>query len=600
MKIDALVLYRSRPARIVGLGDKFEIVLPDGGSKRVRDKDLTLLHPGPCPSLSALACDGDFDEAWQLLEGESATLAELAEYACGEFTPASAWTAWQCLQSGELFEGDVQAIRPRAAEAVEATRRDRAQRAARQAAWAALLERIRRCALQPGDARQLAELEQLAFGVTRTSRILSALGQPQTPQSAHRWLLKLNHWDETVNPQARRRAVPLSDPPGTPPMLDEQTPRLDLTALTSYAIDDEDSTDPDDAIAIDGERIWVHVADVSALVQPDDALDVEARQRGGNLYLPEGTVHMLPPTVTERLALGLADTSPAMSFGMILTADGELADVRIALTRVRVERMSYAQADACLHAAPFAAMKARLECFRERRRARGWTPLQLPEVSVRMRHGDIVIKPLPALEARQLVADAMLLAGTAAAEYARTHQLAVAFSTQAPPEQPARPGTLSEMFAYRRQFQRSRFKTEAAPHCGLGLPCYSQVTSPLRRYLDLVCHQQIRAHLSGERGISGADLVTRIGAIEAVIDPLRKAERESNLHWKLAWLQRHPDWQGEAVVLAQRGRKAVCLLPELALEVGIAALSDKPLDTTARVALAGVDLPELTARFRLV
>ena len=600
MNVNALVLYRSRPARVVGVGDKFEIELPNGGSKRVRDKDLVLLHPGPCSSLSALDCDGDFDEAWMLLEGESATLAELAEYACGAFTPASAWAAWQCLQAGELFAGDAQAIRPRAAEAVAATRRDRAQRAAKAQAWAALLDRLRRGVLQPGDDKQLAELEQLAFGVTQGSRILSALGQRETPQNAHQWLLKLGHWDETVNPQARRRHVPLHDPGAAAPALDEQAPRLDLTQLTAYAIDDEDSDDPDDAIALDGERIWVHVADVSALVQPDDELDIEARRRGGNLYLPEGVVHMLPPAVTQRLALGLAQTSPAMSFGMVLTDDGELADVRIALTRVRVERLSYAQAEARLHEAPFAALRARLERFRERRRARGWVDLRMPEVSVRLRQGDIVIKPLPALAARQLVADAMLLAGMAAAQYAQTHQLAVAFSTQPPPEQPAQPQTLSEMFAYRRQLQRSQLKTVAAPHSGLGLPCYSQVTSPLRRYLDMVCHQQLRAHLCGERGIAGDGLLERVGAAEAVIDTLRKAERESNLHWKLAWLQRHPDWRGEAVVLAQRGRKAVCLLPELALEVGIAALANKPLDTIAQVALAGVDLPELTARFRLV
>ena len=33
---------------------------------------------------------------------------------------------------------------------------------------------------------------------------------------------------------------------------------------------------------------------------------------------------------------------------------------------------------------------------------------------------------------------------------------------------------------------------EALPHCGLGLPGYVQVTSPIRRYTDLLAHWQLK------------------------------------------------------------------------------------------------------------
>lgn len=36
----------------------------------------------------------------------------------------------------------------------------------------------------------------------------------------------------------------------------------------------------------------------------------------------------------------------------------------------------------------------------------------------------------------------------------------------------------------------------AVPHSGLGLPGYVQVTSPIRRYTDLVAHWQLKARLS--------------------------------------------------------------------------------------------------------
>ena len=52
MKKDALVLYKQVPARIREiLSDKIVILLPDGKEKKVRSKDIQILHPGPITSL---------------------------------------------------------------------------------------------------------------------------------------------------------------------------------------------------------------------------------------------------------------------------------------------------------------------------------------------------------------------------------------------------------------------------------------------------------------------------------------------------------------------------------------------------------------------
>ena len=50
----SLVLYKARPALVVSVADKIEISLERDKSKRVRSKDVTLLHPGPTPGLSGL------------------------------------------------------------------------------------------------------------------------------------------------------------------------------------------------------------------------------------------------------------------------------------------------------------------------------------------------------------------------------------------------------------------------------------------------------------------------------------------------------------------------------------------------------------------
>ena len=54
------------------------------------------------------------------------------------------------------------------------------------------------------------------------------------------------------------------------------------------------------------------------------------------------------------------------------------------------------------------------------------------------------------------------------------------------------------MFARRRTMTASQPSSQPGRHAGLGLDQYVQATSPLRRYLDLVVHQQLRAFLAGD------------------------------------------------------------------------------------------------------
>lgn len=53
----------------------------------------------------------------------------------------------------------------------------------------------------------------------------------------------------------------------------------------------------------------------------------------------------------------------------------------------------------------------------------------------------------------------------------------------------------------------SLFSTVASPHTSLGLLAYSQATSPIRRYGDLLVHQQIKAALRSTSHINHTPLV---------------------------------------------------------------------------------------------
>jgi exoribonuclease-2 len=598
---DSLVLYKNRPARVAQLGDKLEIRLEDGKSLKVRPKDVSLLHPGPLRSLAELKPQtGEIATAWELLAGETTTLPELADLIYEVYTPATAWATWELIDEGLYFRGTPEADEVREVEAVEAERTARAAKAAEKEAWAAFIERVGRREMRPEDERYLTEVEQLALGLRDKSRVLRELGRSESPESAHTFLLELGYWDQSHNPYPARMALALTSPDLTLPALPDDATRRNLTHLPTFAIDDAGSTDPDDAISLDGNRLWVHVADVAALIPPDSPADVEARARGANLYLPEQTIGMLPGPATDILALGLHDVSPALSFGVEVKSAGEIGEVEITPSWVRVERLSYEEADTRLAEAPFQRLYDIAAAYQARRQANGAIELDLPEVKLRVdEHGQVVIRPILNLRSRDIVRESMLMAGEAVARFALTHELPFPFTSQDQPNEPEEPlpEGLAGMFARRFTMRPGQVRSVPAGHAGLGLDLYSRVTSPLRRYLDLVAHQQLRAHMAGKPLLNEATLIERVGVAEAVSGDVRRAERLANRHWTLVYFQQHPGWSGEGIVVEKRGRNDTVLIPELDFEVRMALKGDVSLNSVVPLKLRTVNLPELEARF---
>ena len=615
IKTGALVYYKSKAAVVSGVSDKIDIIFFKS-KKRVRDKDIKLLHPGPLKDVSELNLEcpeapDTLDETLALLEDEAVSLSDLAEFLYGEYTPQSAWSSWMLVVDDLYFEHitDEQGkdlIKARPLDSIQAEKQKRAARREQKEAWDSLLERIKSGNIEKQDYTQLTEVEQLACGERENSRILKTLGIAETSEAAHALLLKLGYWQEEYNPWPRRMGININDPQMSIPEPLE-TERRDLQHLQAWAIDDVGNQDPDDAISLDGERLWVHIADVSSLVSADSDLDIEARSRGANVYLPERTIHMLPPAITRQLGLGLHETSPALSVGFKITETGELEDIEVCFSTVKVTRTSYDAVDKELDS-KFADFKALSERYYQRRLKNNAAMLELPEVNIRVaKDGEISIKPYTRSGSRQLVTEAMLAAGEAIALFATENQIAIPYAQQPEPEEIQHPEKLSEHYSYRRCFKASRHSTVAEPHFGLGLPCYTRVTSPMRRYLDLLVHQQLRAFLTEQGGkkLAHEELIERIGLAEEGSLAARKAERHSMQHWTLLYLQQQQQkngtaWQGDAVVVFHDERKTTLILPNLALEPKIRLQKHLALDQTVTVEATGINITDLWAGFRVL
>ncbi len=597
---DSLVLYKTRPARVIRAGKKLEIELGGGETLKVRPKDVEVLHPGPIGDLKQLQPQmGEVETAWELLAGAETDLAELAELAFEDYTPASAWAAWQLVAEGLLFHGRPGAIVAHSAEDVAREQAARQAREAEAQAWGGFLARLRARKAEPEDRRYLREVEEIALKQRTKSRVLRELGRAESPEVAHALLLEVGYWEVTRDPYPRRLGLTESVVTLELPDFTKED-RVNLAHLPAFAIDDEGNQEPDDALSLEGDRLWVHVADVAALVGPGSEIDLEARARGATLYLPEGTVPMLPVPAIETLGLGLEELSPALSIGLDLNSRGEIGSVEVVRSWVQVTRLSYREADSRLDEEPLKSLHTLAQRNEARRLKQGAVALNLPEVKVQVDGEAVSIRPLPPLRSRNLVTEAMLLAGEAVAQFAAESAIPIPYVTQDPPYSDERPEDLAGMYALRRAFRPSQPSTAPGPHAGLGLETYVQATSPLRRYLDLVVHQQLRAHLRGEPLLDAQEILERVGATAAVAGSVRQAERLARRHWTLVYLMQRPGWRGQGILVERRGSRSTVLIPELDLDAQVHLRQDLPLNSPVDLVLAEVRLAELAVHFQVV
>jgi exoribonuclease-2 len=611
IKEGALGAYKNKPALVLGQGEKIEILLGDGEKLRVREKDIEPVHPGPLRDLKELERafpEADPREAWELLRGEERRigLRELAELVYGEFSPPAAWAARQLL-GGPYFSGDPGNIvcrPPEEAEAAERKRREKNRESGdREALLGALTSGTFRLngENEAPVRRQLQDVEALALGRTAKSRSLKELGRPETPQEAHRLLLSIGIWGKKDNPYPERFGLSGTPPaalPSPPPPED----RRDLRGLPAFAIDNPWSNDPDDAVSLErgpgsSRTLYIHVADPASSVLPGSPPDLEARSRGATLYLPEGSIPMLAPESLGLFALGLQEESPALSFRITLKEDLSIAETSVFPSLVSVSRLSYGEADGeepPLEARALDSLRGLFAFAREnaeRRLNTGAILIDFPETHIALKGEEVIIEEIPPYRSAEMVRECMILAGEAAAKWALQRRLPFPFIGQEAGELPEkRVEGLAGAYQIRRCMRPRSLSTRPAVHWGLGLDEYTQVTSPLRRYTDLLAHQQIRALLRGEAPLTEEEVLLRVSAAEAAAAAAAKAERASRLYWTCVYLSDRKDSLWEGVVMDKKGGSALIFLPALGLETQ-AALRKGELNGKITLALKSVNIP---------
>lgn len=315
--------------------------------------------------------------------------------------------------------------------------------------------------------------------------------------------------------------------------------------LVTVSIDDEETVEIDDALSCeplaDGSlRVLIHIALLAAWVPKDGAMDREAAARATTVYLPETTVRMLPDAVScGKASLIAGQPREVLTTEVHLGPDASLKGFRIYPSTIVVSsRLTYHQADQLLALAPagdetatmLRALAAMADSLREQRRRAGAMLIARRETKIRVRGEEIELEVIDtAAPSRLMVAEYMVLANHLAARFAAENQVELIYRTQ-----PSFGGDFAN--------QHPRLSLFPAFHAGIGLPCYAQLSSPIRRYADLVLQRQLLGAIEGRPApvYHSEELLTVLANAESADAEAKELERRAKRYWALRLLARLP------------------------------------------------------------
>lgn len=342
--------------------------------------------------------------------------------------------------------------------------------------------------------------------------------------------------------------------------------REDLRHIPSFAVDSSDTTEVDDAIAFDLESncIYVHVADPSRFFSETDHVVLrKAFERAATLYLPTGKLTMFPEILANDVFSlgGRSWNGEALTILFRIANDGtiEPESSRIVPSLISAPvRLTYEEAHKAIEDTENEYHDTFRQLLEIALRRREWREMEGGALLVNTPFSIIQVTE-PDLDEPKIqigvteadtgawifVSELMITACTAGALIAQNAKIPLPFRSQEPFEYPEEdiiqgipdgPARATVVF---RNAAPSVTTTEPMEHASLGVDSYVQLTSPIRRSLDLLAHFQIKAFVrGGEYPFSEEEVRSEITRNQEVGRELRQIENKARKYWQLEFLKR--------------------------------------------------------------
>ena len=302
--------------------------------------------------------------------------------------------------------------------------------------------------------------------------------------------------------------------------------RKDLTDMTIFTIDGDDTKDIDDAISISkkGENyiLGVHIADVSYYVKEGTALYKEAYSRGTSVYLVDRVVPMLP----HKLSNGICSLNPnvdrlAISCIMEITPNGKIVshDIFESIIRSRIQ-MTYKKVNKILNDEetpegyePFKddlkLMWELAKILRKEKLARGYLDFDVDEPKILVDENckpyDVFYMGLPFVYRVHEVPDNEKVEEFLNSISMLGYHVVGDRNFVYPKSMKKILDQLRDKEGFEilstlllRCMKKAVYKPENLGHYGLASKCYTHFTSPIRRFPDTTVHNLLRKYIFNE------------------------------------------------------------------------------------------------------
>ena len=345
---------------------------------------------------------------------------------------------------------------------------------------------------------------------------------------------------------------------GFPDLPLPEMPDLPKADVTAFSIDDESTTEVDDALSLTDlgngtKRVGIHIAAPSLAVKPGDKMEKNIMERLSTVYFPGGKITMLPENWIAAFSLDAGAYRPAVSIYFDVDSGFNVGEPTCKIEAVNIAEnlriqtiephfnaetgldeagemmFAHHQDLIWLHQFAVALQKARGKYEPDRAPQYDYS-IELDEegkVSVVRRERGSPID--------MLVSEMMILANSTWAQMLHNNDLPGLFRVQ-----PA---------------GKVRMSTKSEPHIGMGVQHYGWFTSPLRRAADYINQKQMISLIDDTAEPlfrqSDAELFAALRDFDTAYAAYADFQRQMEAYWSLVYLQQQGKTELTATILKE-------------------------------------------------
>ena len=345
---------------------------------------------------------------------------------------------------------------------------------------------------------------------------------------------------------------------GFPDLPLPEMPDLPKADVTAFSIDDESTTEVDDALSLTDlgngmKRVGIHIAAPSLAIKPGDKMEKNIMERLSTVYFPGGKITMLPENWIAAFSLDAGAYRPAVS--IYFDVDGEF---NVGEPTCKIEAVNIAENLRIQTIEPHFNAETGLDEAGEMmfahhqdliwfyqfaialQKARGkYEPDRAPQYDYSIEldeEGNVsVVHRERGSPIDMLVSEMMILANSTWAQMLHDNDLPGLFRVQ-----PA---------------GKVRMSTKSEPHIGMGVQHYGWFTSPLRRAADYINQKQLLSLIDDSAEPlfqqSDAELFAALRDFDTAYAAYADFQRQMEAYWSLVYLQQQGTNELTATILKE-------------------------------------------------